>query len=129
MGIQIDIETTAHDGAFVLLFSACRPNTLASVMSKPMTIMLNAGTGTPTGRGRWMARTGTGAPDFHREGRTAKILEFSVAYSAKPQQARQSWSQRAGVTDAERLLALTVGALITPAVWAGHSLLVWMHLL
>lgn len=133
MGVEVDNEREAHDSAFVLLFWPYVLRTLASAMSKPMMMLLNAGTGSPTGRGRAMERTRTMASDFQRAGGSAKILEFRVAYSAKHQELhggpRQSWSERAGVTDAERLLALTVGALITPAVWAGHSLLVWMHLL
>lgn len=84
-----------------------------------------------------MGGTRSMGSEFKRRGGSAKILEFSVAYSGKHQAAsrdavrepRQSWSGRAGVSDQERLLALTVGALITPAVWAGHSLLVWLHLL
>ena len=71
-----------------------------------------------------------------RAGGRGKVLEFSVGYSAKHHEAerelssgRQSWSRRAGVSDQERMLALAFGALLTPAVWLGHSLLVWMHLL
>ena len=99
-------------------------------MTKPMTMMLNAGTVRPTGQGTQMERSRIGTSGFHSAGGPAKILEFSVAYSAKHEpEPRQSWSRQAGVSDAERLMALMVGALITPAVWAGHSLLVWMHLL
>ena len=141
MGIEIGNETETHDGEFVLLFSAYALSRLASAMAKPMMMMSNAGTGSPAGQGRSMGTTRMNLSEFQRTGRSAKILEFSPAGSAKHihsrqesrqhsgQDLRQSWSRQAGVSDAERLLALTVGALITPAVWAGHWLLVWMHLL
>ena len=77
-----------------------------------------------------MGQTRTMASSFQRTGGTAKILQFSSAYPGKqPEPSRGSWSSQAGVSDAERFAALAFGALITPAVWAGHSLLVWMHVL
>ena len=72
----------------------------------------------------------TQASEFQRTPGSGKILEFSSGCAAKKTHAgRQSWSEQAGVSDAERMMALLVGALLPPAVWAGHSLLVWMHLL
>ena len=70
------------------------------------------------------------APKLHGAGGPAKILEFSVAYAGKAQtRPRQSLSARAGVSNGERLTALAVGAVITPLVWAGHLLLVHLHVL
>ncbi len=77
-----------------------------------------------------MGRTGAMVSGFRPAGGTAKILEFSVTYKAKQQaDTRQSWSERAGVSKSERFAALAFGALITPTLWAGHSLLMWMHVL
>ena len=98
-------------------------------MTKPLTMMLDAGTATQTGLGRRMERPRITASGLRTAGGPAKILEFAVASAAKKPRSRESWSRRAGVSEAERLAAVAFGALITPAVWAGHSLLVWMHLL